>query len=252
MQLPDASSAGANQLQLVMAYVAELELEVDRLRRRDQFVQHAAREHVRQTTQLCHDAGPNQNQENALAAVVNACDKFRELLRDVHEPSGYHPAFDQVIAIAVRPLAEQVFRCQQRLSGARNAVLHLDLQPEHIDWFPARLRHILDNLVAEALRHCRPSQTNFLLSIALRVLDDGYELQVTDDGAETPGERAAGMRELFHRSAPSRAAGLDVGLAVVSFLVEDCCGTISVNSNEGQGTVVTIVLPRYDLDDHVD
>ena len=249
MPLPNASLTLATQLRLVMAYAAELELEVDRLRRRDQFVNHAARDHVRQTTQLSQNAGPEQNPENTLAAVVNACSEFRELLRDVHEPSGYHPAFDQVIAIAVRPLAEQVFRWQQRLTGASNAVLHLDLQPEHIDWFPARLRHILDNLIANALRHSDRSQAEFIVSIVLRVLDDGYELQVANDG---PGEQAVGMLELFYRSAPTRAAGLGIGLAVVLFLVEDCCGTISVTSNEGQGTVVTIVLPRFDLDDHVD
>jgi signal transduction histidine kinase len=52
-------------------------------------------------------------------------------------------------------------------------------------------------------------------------------------------------------AAPTRAAGLGVGLAVVKFLVEQCAGTISMGSGEGQGTSVVIVLPRYDLDDHV-
>jgi signal transduction histidine kinase len=86
----------------------------------------------------------------------------------------------------------------------------------------------------------------------LRVLPEGYELRFSDNGLGMPSNQAAGMLELFQRAAPTRAAGLGVGLAVVKLIVEQCCGTISVTSGEGQGTSVTVVLPRYDLADHVD
>lgn len=128
---PNTTATEQTQLQVVMNYAAELELEVDRLRRRDQFLQQEARDHIRQTASLCRQAGQSQNEEKALWAVVEACEVFDKLLRDLHEPPGYHPSFDQVIAIALRPLSEQVFRWQQRLSGANNAILRLDLQPVH-------------------------------------------------------------------------------------------------------------------------
>jgi signal transduction histidine kinase len=60
------------------------------------------------------------------------------------------------------------------------------------------------------------------------------------------------MLELFYRAAPARQAGLGVGLAVVKLLVDQCCGTVSVASGEGQGTSVTVKLPRFDAGDHVD
>ena len=126
----NANSTGATQLQLVMAYAAELELEVDRLRGRDQFLQHETREHVRTIMRLCKEAAPPVDSASSTTKIAEACGEFSTLLRDANEPSGYHPAFDQVIAIAVQPLAEQVFRWQQRLSGATNAVLRLDLQPD--------------------------------------------------------------------------------------------------------------------------
>lgn len=252
MQMPNANLTCATQLQLVMQYSAELELEVDRLRSHDQFLQHEACEHVRQTLGLCNVTEPPQDTALALAAVGEAVERFAELLRDVSEPPGYHPAFDQVIAIAVRPLAEHVFRWQQRLSGASNAVLRLDLQPEYIDWFPARLRHILDNLISNALRYRDPDKGEIRVGLALRIHKAGYELRFTDNGIGIPSDQAAGMMELFYRAAPTRAAGLGVGLAVVKLLVEQCCGTISVSSSEGQGTNITVVLPRYGLDDHVD
>jgi signal transduction histidine kinase len=250
--MPNTNLTAEAQLQLVMTYAAELELEVDRLRKRDEFLQHEAWDHVKRIMRLCKDASPPEGAATPLAPIVEACGQFSELLRDVNEPPGYHPAFDQVIAIAVRPLAEQVFRWQQRLTGAPNAVLRLDLDPDHIVWFPARLRHILDNLISNALRYRDPSKGEIRVGLTLRAVKEGYELRFTDNGLGIPGDQAARMLELFYRAAPTRAAGLGVGLAVVKFIVEQCCGTISITSGESQGTSVTLLLPRYDLEDHID
>jgi signal transduction histidine kinase len=233
-------------------YAAELELEVDRLRRRDQFLQQEARDHIRKTVSLCRQVGQTQNEGKAGRAVLEACGVFDKLLRDMHEPPGYHPSFDQVIAIALRPLAEQVFRWQQRLSGATNAVLRLDLQPDFINWFPARLRHILDNLISNALRYSDPEKGEIRVGLQLRIVDDYYELRFTDNGLGISIDKSAGMLELFYRAAPTRDVGLGVGLAVVKLLVEQSCGTLSVSSAEGLGTSVVVVLPRYDLGDHID
>ena len=250
--MPERTMTRGTELQLMMAYAAELELEVDRLRRRDQFLQHEVREHVTQIKGLCKNSESPQHAADTLAAIGEACRQFSELLRDMNDPPGYHPAFDQVIAIAVQPLAEHVFRSQQRLNGATNAIMRFDLQPEYITWFPARLRHILENLISNALRYRDPSKGEMRVGLALRLLSDGYELQFTDNGLGMPDDQVAGMLELFYRAAPTRTAGLGVGLAVVKFLVEQCCGTVSVTSGEGQGTSVTVLLPRYDMEDHVD
>jgi signal transduction histidine kinase len=250
-----AASNGATQLQLLMTYAAELELEVDRLRRRDQFLQHEAWGHVKQLMRLCKQAGPDSAPtavSSSLAAIGDACGEFSEVLHDLNEPPGYHPAFDQVIDIAIRPLVEQVFRWQQRLRGANNAVLRLELEPDHIVWFPARLRHILDNLISNALRYRDPAKGEIRVGLALRVLKEGYELRFSDNGIGMPTDQTASMLELFYRAAPTRAAGLGVGLAVVKFIVEQCCGSVSVTSGAGQGTSITVMLPRYDLNDHVD
>ncbi|MEZ6119845.1 MAG: sensor histidine kinase [Pirellulaceae bacterium] len=252
MLKPKKRETEQTQLQVVMNYAAELELEVDRLRRRDQFLQQETRDHIRQTVSLCQQAGQSQHDGKAIQTVMEECDAFDQLLRDLHEPPGYHPSFDQVIAIALRPLAEQVFRWQQRLSGATNAVLRLDLQPDSIQWFPARLRHILDNLISNALRYRDPEKGEIRVGLQLRIVNHHYELRFTDNGLGIPDDKVAGMLELFYRAAPTRTAGLGVGLAVVKLLVEHSCGTLSVSSREGQGTSIIVVLPRYDLDDHID
>jgi signal transduction histidine kinase len=239
-------------LQALMSYAADLELEVDRLRRRDQFLQQAAAKFVQRLQHACHAQSPAPFTVNTLDGIGEDTRQFRALLHDLSEPPGYHPAFDQVIDIAIRPLTEQVFRWQQRLNDVPRASLRLDLESEHLAWFPSRLRHILDNLISNALRFRDADKGEVRVGLSLKLRALGYELQLSDNGLGMSANQSEGALDLFCRAAPARAAGLGVGLAVVKLLVEQCCGSVSITSGDGHGTIVTVLLPRYETGDHVD
>jgi signal transduction histidine kinase len=235
--------------QLLLAYVADLELEVDRLRKQAQFVHHEVRDSLKRIHLLC--AGGPEAEKSARPEIDRVATQLASVLRDLQEPSGYHPAHDQVIAIAVRPLIEQVFRWQQRLLAAPQVVLQLELESEYVEWFPARLRHILDNLLSNALKYRDPDKAEQWVKVGLRVSPEGYEVRVVDNGIGLPPEQGAQVFQLFYRAAPARAAGLGVGLAIVKLLVEQTNGTLTVTSGPGQGTTFVAVLPRYDVADYL-
>jgi signal transduction histidine kinase len=241
------SVVGAPNTHLLLTYVADLELEVDRLRKQCQFFWNEVREALKRIQPLC--AGAARDEQPSLAEIGRAANQLAEVVSDLRDPAGYHPAHDQVVAIAVRPLVEQVFRWQQRLLGAPEVVLRLELESEHVEWFPARLRHILDNLLSNALKYRDPDKVEPWVSLGLRTSPRAYELRVSDNGIGLPPNQPIGMFELFFRAAPARAAGLGVGLAVVKVLVEQSGGTLTADSGEGQGTTFVVVLPRYDVDD---
>ena len=212
-QLTNGMTPSTSNAQLLLAYVADLELEVDRLRKHSQFVQHEVRGSLKRIQALCADA----------VGVDKAA-----------------PA-----------LAEQVFRWQQRLEGALDVTLQFSLEHEYVEWFPARLRHILDNLLSNALKYRDPSKVEAWVHLGLRVSSEGFEFRVSDNGLGLPPGENQQMFELFYRAAPARAAGLGVGLAVVKLLVEQSGGTLTADSGEGQGTTFVVVLPRYDVDDYL-
>ena len=231
----------------LLAYVADLELEVDRLRRHGQFVERQTTSTLACIIRLCSPtAGAHQPPVAEIRDVVQA---LLGVMRDLHEPPGYHPANDQVVAIAVRPLAQQVFRWQQRLEGAPDVALRLELETDHVEWFPARLRHILDNLLSNALRYRDPAKAEMWVELGLRASATAYELRVSDNGRGLPPGDNAEAFELFVRAAPARAAARGVGVAVVRLLLKQSGGTLTVDSGEGQGTTFLAVLPRYDVDD---
>ncbi len=234
---------------LLLAYVADLELEVDRLRRQARFLQFEAQETVKQIQQGCTNAKQEDNAGTTLKGIEEAARNLAGVLRDLHEPPGYHPAHDQVIAIAVKPLAKQAFRWQQRLEHAPDVTLRLELAVDHMEWFPARLRHILDNLFSNALKYRDPDKTESWVCLEVRAEPQGYELRLSDNGLGLPAGETHEVLELFYRAAPARAAGLGVGLAVVKLLVEKSGGRLTVDSGQGQGTTFVALLPRYDLAD---
>ncbi len=234
----------------LLAYVADLELEVDRLRRQGRFMERQATETLTRIVQLCTTPAAG-NPLPTLAEVETTARGLVEVVRDLHDPPGYHPAHDQVVAIAVRPVAEQVFRWQQRLAGARGAELRLALDQDHVEWFPARLRHIIGNLFANALRHRDPGGETPWVEFGLRVTPGGYELRVSDDGSGPPAGEERRVLELFYRP-PAQLAGLGAGLAVVRMLVEKSGGTLAALPRPGRGTDFVVTLPRYDLLDYLD
>jgi signal transduction histidine kinase len=239
-----------SNLQLLLAYVADLELEVDHLRKQGQFVQHEVRTSLKQVRLLCQD-GKAAGGAEVLGEIERALGQLGSVLRDLQEPPGYHPAHDQVIAIALRPLAEQVFRWQQRLEGAPQASLRLELESEYVEWFPARMRHILDNLISNSLKFRDPDKADNWVQLGLRVTPASYEFRVTDNGIGLQPWDHRHVFELFYRAAPARAAGLGVGLAVVKLLVEQSGGTLTVDSRDGAETTFVVTLPRYEVDDYL-
>jgi hypothetical protein len=123
-------------LRLLLPYVADLELEVARLRRQARFLRQETMSTLRRIRQLCGEVTGESGQTKA-AEIDAAAVRLGEALRDLQDAPGYHPAHDQVVAIAVRPLIEQVFRAQQRLEAAPGVELRLQLGCEHAEWFPA-------------------------------------------------------------------------------------------------------------------
>jgi signal transduction histidine kinase len=246
---PDRRPPVVPQPHLLLAYVADLELEVDRLRKQGQFVRQEARGALKRILGLCDGAADAGRPPPEFAAVAAAARGLDEALRDVQDPPGYHPAHDQVVAIAVRPLVEQVFRWQQRVAVAPGVALRLALEADHVEWFPARLRHVLDNLISNALRYRDPAKTESWVEVGVREAEDGYVFRVSDNGVGFPEDGRDEVFQLFYRAAPARAAGLGVGLAVVKMLVEQSGGQLTVASGQGEGSTFLVTLPRYDVSD---
>jgi signal transduction histidine kinase len=103
---------------------------------------------------------------------------------------------------------------------------------------PVRLREVLSNLLANALRYT-PRGGN--VRVRVSASDGGLRVAVRDSGPGIAAEALPHVFDRFYKSDESRGAGL--GLAIAKSLVVAHGGEISVTSQPGQGTEMRFTLP---------
>ena len=107
-----------------------------------------------------------------------------------------------------------------------------------IDVDPIRIRQVLENLIANALRHTSAGGS---VRVMVTAQGDAVVIQVRDTGEGITQAELPHIFDRFTKSADSGGSGL--GLAIARRLVEAHGGTITAESVPGQGTTVTITLP---------
>ncbi len=112
---------------------------------------------------------------------------------------------------------------------------------ENLPWLevdPGRLRQVLSNLLANALRY---TPTGGSICVKLGMEAGRIQLSVADTGPGIPAEDLPHVFERFYKSTDS--GGMGLGLAIAKHLVTAHEGTIIVESPPGQGTTIRISLP---------
>ncbi len=107
-----------------------------------------------------------------------------------------------------------------------------------MDVDPARLREVVANLVANALRHTPAGGS---VDLAARLVGNEVEVTVRDTGSGMEPDELGRIFERFYRSPDSPGSGL--GLSIARDLVEAHGGAISATSAPGQGTTLRFTLP---------
>jgi two-component system OmpR family sensor kinase len=106
-----------------------------------------------------------------------------------------------------------------------------------------RLKQVVVNLLSNARTHT-PAGTPIIVTV--RKDGDAALVTVADRGHGMPAEHAARVFERFFRADPSRtraSGGSGLGLSIVAAIVEAHGGTVTVETNPGDGATFTVRLP---------
>jgi signal transduction histidine kinase len=130
------------------------------------------------------------------------------------------------------------FRASAESAGVRlELAMADDLPLLAVD--PVRLREVLNNLVANALRYTPAGG-----SVAVGGQpgpDGGVTFTVSDTGAGIPPDALPHIFDRFYKTPDSRGTGL--GLAIARNLVSAHGGTLTVESEVGRGTKMKVEVP---------
>jgi PAS domain S-box-containing protein len=117
-------------------------------------------------------------------------------------------------------------------------------------WDPKRIERVVNNLLSNAIKYSPGGGT---VQVTLGTVHEGStiraSLRVTDEGMGIPPDDLARIFQWYSRgenAQRSRIEGTGIGLAGARDIVEQHGGTISVESNEGQGSTFTVTLPMVE------
>jgi signal transduction histidine kinase len=138
--------------------------------------------------------------------------------------------------VSIRPLVEEV--CRQARLLAPDREITCDAPPDAAVLAQAdALKQILLILLDNALKHAKGP-----IWVRGEVLDEGAVLSVRDSGSGIPPEL---FPHLFERFARGRADnGMGLGLSIAKALAEAQGGTITVESQVGEGSVFSVTLRK--------
>jgi PAS domain S-box-containing protein len=107
---------------------------------------------------------------------------------------------------------------------------------------PPKLERIVENLVANAVRHTPPTSR---IWVRLEPVDDGALLSVEDDGPGVPAELRGAVFEPFRQgpTATSHSPGTGIGLSLVARFAELHGGHAWVDERPGGGAAFRVFLP---------
>jgi two-component system sensor histidine kinase BaeS len=188
--------------------------------------------------------GVHEADDAHLGAILDETHVLARLVDDLRtvalSEGGNLPLHHEPTDLAILA-AESVasFQAAAETAGVRLDV-HVDDDIPLLDIDPVRIREVLSNLVANALRHT-PSGGSIGVNATSTVGGESVEIVVRDTGTGIDPALLPHVFDRFAKAADSRGSGL--GLAIARGLVEAHGGSIEVESSVGTGTIFRIRLP---------
>lgn len=182
---------------------------------------------------------PPEEQADILSDMVDESDRLIRLVNDLlvlaRADAGRNLAREPV---AVYPVVEEACRQAQQLDPGRPINFHV---ADGIAILGDRdaLKQVLLILLDNALKH-----STGIIEITASATAEQVAISVHDQGPGIPRDRLEYVFDRFYRGEEARASpGFGLGLPIARALVEGQGGTITVDSQVGQGSVFTVKFP---------
>ncbi|WP_051445171.1 ATP-binding protein [Desulfocurvus vexinensis] len=204
--------------------------------------------------QLLEDTGLDEHQRALVRRGLETCRSLVDVVNDVLDISSLDAGALRLHAAPFDPRATAAlvldnFRPAAEARGLALEVLVHDGVPGRVVADEARLRQVLFNLVANAVRFTARGSVRVELAALPHRRPDGQGLllwSVADTGQGIPDDRQRGVFEAFTQVEGARARefrGSGLGLGIVRRLVGLWGGTLALESEHGAGTTVHFTLP---------
>ena len=104
---------------------------------------------------------------------------------------------------------------------------------------PDRLEQVFINIIDNAIKY---TSSGGAINVDVKEVEGCVQISVSDTGAGIPADKIDRIKEKFYK-ANNTVRGSGIGLAVADEIIKHHNGLLLIDSTEGVGTTVTVVLP---------
>ncbi len=181
--------------------------------------------------------------ESALRTIRQSATRLASLANDTLALSHVEQGELNLAADPVN-VAEIVKETVEGLNAEREIVVGVNAGDPVVRGDPPRLRQVFENVIGNAIKYSPGGQP---VEIRVTETDRTVRVAITDRGIGVPPDEMRFLFERFTRASNakrSKIKGTGLGLYLAKTLVERHGGNIQVQSELGQGSTFTVVLPR--------
>ncbi len=204
------------------------------------------------TNLLRKDRSTSADQVKKLTIVANSGESLLNLINNVLDISkieaGHMVREDENISL--KQLLNDVHSLFSVKVGEKDLILRLEISedlPDHITVDPGKLRQVLTNLVANAVKYTDSGKIFIRASVLEKVSSQQAILrfEIEDPGVGIPDDNIEEIFSPFVQvgDQPATEAGTGLGLAICSQFIELMGGSIGVSSNITEGSLFFFELP---------
>ena len=192
--------------------------------------------------------GRLDREQRSHVETIRQCGEFLlNLINDILDFSKLEAGKMQLekIPVNLHQWAEQTVSLYLSLAEDKGIGLNLDIHPAVPKWVltdPTRLTQIATNLISNAIKFTKKG----VVSLELSWNDQALKVTVQDSGIGMSEDAIQRLYQPFSQAEAStnrRFGGTGLGMAIIKRVVEAMFGEITVESEPGLGTSITIDVP---------
>jgi PAS domain S-box-containing protein len=190
------------------------------------------------------DRMPAEKRKEHLAKIIGQIQLLTEMMEDINFviQASFEELTMKAEPVNLRQLCETLIGEMQ----SSDAVFHRielvcadDVPPLTLD--VRRIKYVIMNLLSNAMKY---SDRDTIVTLDVRQRDDQIVITVEDQGIGISAEEQARIFEPFYRGQNVGVIrGTGIGLSIVKEIIDQHQGAISLDSELGRGTRVTVSLP---------
>ncbi len=189
-----------------------------------------------------------ENQQEALSKIITSAEDLVVIIDDLLDQSTLEAGklTLKVTSFAPVKILDKVYTQMNSLTKSKGLTLMTQIEPDmprYVSGDPDRVQQILVNLIGNAIKFTKAGEV--VVKFCLHGTDH-WAMMVSDTGPGIPQETQAFIFDPFRQGDISKdwtRAGIGLGLSIVKHLTDLMGGQITIESEIGQGSTFTIILP---------